>query len=95
MSSEQARFAFEIIMSGMATPAQIGAILMGLRQRGETVEEITAAATILRAKAQTIRAPSDAMDIVGTGGDGLSTFNISTATAFVVAGCGGTRCQAW
>lgn len=88
LSSEQARSAFEIIMSGMATPAQIGAFLMGLRQRGETVEEITAAATILRAKAQTINAPKDAMDIVGTGGDGLSTFNISTATAIVVAGCG-------
>jgi len=84
----QAESAFDIIMSGDATPAQIGAFLMGLRMRGETVTEIAAAATVMRAKALKIAAPPDAIDIVGTGGDRSGTLNISTASALTVAGCG-------
>ena len=80
--------AFDIIMSGNATPAQIGAFLMALRVRGETVAEITGAARTMRAKATGIEAPEGAMDIVGTGGDGKGTLNISTASAIVVAACG-------
>ena len=87
-SREQAETAFDIIMSGDATPAQIGAFLMSLRMRGETVTEIAAAATVMRAKATKISAPSDAIDIVGTGGDRSGTLNISTASALTVAGCG-------
>jgi anthranilate phosphoribosyltransferase len=75
-------------MSGDATPAQIGGFLMALRVRGETVDEITAAARIMRAKALHIRAPAGAIDIVGTGGDASGTLNISTGAALVVAGCG-------
>ncbi len=88
LSRDEALAAFEIIMSGGATPSQIGAFLMALRVRGETVDEITAAATIMRAKALRIHAPEDAIDIVGTGGDGGGTLNISTGSALVVAGCG-------
>jgi len=88
LSETEAERAFDIIMSGDATPSQMGAFLMALRVRGETVEEITGAATIMRAKALRITAPDGAMDIVGTGGDEHGTLNISTATAFVVAGCG-------
>jgi anthranilate phosphoribosyltransferase len=83
-----AEAAFELIMDGQATPAQIGAFLMGLRIRGETVDEIAAAATVLRAKAQTIQAPPGAIDTCGTGGDSSGTFNISTAAAIVTAACG-------
>ena len=85
---EQAESAFDIIMSGDATPAQIGAFLMSLRMRGETVTEIAAAATVMRAKAIKIAAPADAIDIVGTGGDRSGTLNISTGSALTVAGCG-------
>ena len=88
LSETEAETAFDIIMSGDATPAQIGAFLMALRVRGETVDEITGAVRAMRAKALMIEAPADAMDIVGTGGDAKGTFNISTATAFVVAGAG-------
>ncbi|MBF0323581.1 anthranilate phosphoribosyltransferase [Magnetospirillum moscoviense] len=88
MSEAQAEEVFEVIMSGDATPAQIGGLLMGLRVRGETVEEITGAARIMRAKALRIEAPPGAVDTCGTGGDGSGTFNISTAAAFVIAGCG-------
>src|SRR5437868_11084212 len=88
LSESDAEAAFEIIMSGNATPSQIGAFLMGLRVRGETVDEITGAARIMRAKALAIDAPPDTIDTVGTGGDGSGTFNISTASALVVAGCG-------
>lgn len=84
----QAREAFEIIMTGQATPAQVGGFLMALRARGETVDELTAAATVMREKVLAVRAPAGAMDIVGTGGDGRGTLNISTASAFVVAGAG-------
>ncbi len=87
LSREQAVAAFDVIMSGGATPAQIGGFLMTLRTRGESVDEIAGAASVMRAKATKVVAPDDAMDIVGTGGDGKGTLNISTATAFVVAAC--------
>ena len=88
LSEDEAASAFECMMSGEATPTQIGAFLMGLRVRGETVDEITGATRIMREKSTKITAPDGAMDIVGTGGTGLHTLNISTATTFVVAGCG-------
>jgi anthranilate phosphoribosyltransferase len=88
LTASQAEAAFDTIMSGDATPAQIGAFLMALRLRGETVEEIAAAARVMRAKALHVDAPDDAIDIVGTGGDGSGTLNISTCSALVVAGCG-------
>lgn len=88
LSFEESESAFDIMMSGDATPAQIGGLLMALRTRGETVDEIAGAATIMRAKAIHITAPDDAMDIVGTGGDRSGTYNISTCTALVTAGCG-------
>lgn len=84
----EAESAFGIIMSGEATPSQIGAFLMALRVRGETVAEITGAVRIMRAKALMVEAPEGAMDIVGTGGDSSGTFNISTAAAIVVAATG-------
>ena len=84
----EAESAFEIIMSGDATPSQIGAFLMALRVRGETVDEITGAVRIMRAKALKLEAPEGAMDIVGTGGDASGTFNISTGAAIVVAATG-------
>src|SRR5712671_2846146 len=88
LSETEAEAAFEIIMSGNATPSQIGAFLMALRVRGESVDEITGAARIMRAKALAIEAPPGTIDTVGTGGDGSGTFNISTASALVVAACG-------
>ncbi|MGM0584612.1 MAG: anthranilate phosphoribosyltransferase [Pseudomonadota bacterium] len=88
LSRPQAEAAFDALMSGEATPAQIGGFLMALRTRGETVEEIAAAAAVMRAKMTRIRAPEGAIDIVGTGGDGKGTLNISTAAALVVAGAG-------
>ena len=88
LSESDAEAAFDIIMSGNATPSQMGALLMALRVRGETVDEITGAARIMRAKALTIDAPPGTIDTVGTGGDGSGSFNISTASALVVAGCG-------
>ncbi len=80
--------AFEALFEGQGTPAQMGGFLMALRVRGETVDEYAAAASVMRAKCNAVRAPEGAMDIVGTGGDGKGTLNISTATAFVVAGAG-------
>ncbi len=88
LNASEAEAAFDIIMSGDATPAQIGAFLMALRVRGETVEEITGAVSIMRAKALKVTAPADAIDVVGTGGDASGTFNISTSAALVVAACG-------
>jgi anthranilate phosphoribosyltransferase len=88
LSREQAEKAFTIIMNGEATDAQIGGLLMALRTRGETVEEYAAAANVMRSKCRKVSAPIGAMDIVGTGGDGKSTLNISTATAIVTAGTG-------
>jgi anthranilate phosphoribosyltransferase len=88
LTRAQAEAAFAILFAGDATPAQIGGFLMALRTRGETVDEYAAAAAVMRAKCVPVRAPADAMDIVGTGGDGKHTLNISTATAYVVAGAG-------
>jgi anthranilate phosphoribosyltransferase len=88
LDTQQAEAAFDIIMSGDATPAQIGGFLMALRVRGETVAEITGAARIMRAKVQHVEAPPGAVDVVGTGGDAKGTLNISTASSFVVAACG-------
>ena len=88
LSRAQAEDAFEILFDGEATPSQIGGFLMALRTRGETVDEYAAAAHVMRAKCHPVVAPDGAMDIVGTGGDGKGTLNISTATAFVVAGAG-------
>src|SRR4051812_46324807 len=88
LSEAEAEAAFEIIMSGNATPSQMGALLMALRVRGETVDEITGAARIMRAKAVTIDAPAGTIDTCGTGGDGFGSFNISTASALVAAASG-------
>ncbi len=88
LTRAQAEEAFNVIMEGEATPAQIGGLLMAMRARGETVDEFAAAAAVMRAKCLKVQAPDGAMDIVGTGGDGKGTLNISTATAFVVAGAG-------
>jgi anthranilate phosphoribosyltransferase len=88
LTRAEAEAAFTALFEGAATPAQMGGFLMALRVRGETVDEYAAAATVMRAKCNPVRAPQGAMDIVGTGGDGKGTLNISTATAFVVAGAG-------
>ncbi|MGR3541398.1 MAG: anthranilate phosphoribosyltransferase [Hasllibacter sp.] len=88
LSPDEARTAFDALFEGEATPAQIGGLLMAMRARGETVQEYAAAAAAMRARARTVKAPEGAIDIVGTGGDGKGTLNISTAAAFVVAGCG-------
>lgn len=88
LTRAQAETAFAILFDGDATPSQIGGLLMALRTRGETVDEYAAAAAVMRAKCKAVKAPKGAMDIVGTGGDGKGTLNISTATAFVVAGAG-------
>ena len=88
LTRAQAEEAFGILFDGEATPSQTGGLLMALRTRGETVDEFAAAAAVMRAKCNKVRAPEGAMDIVGTGGDGKGTLNISTATAFVVAGAG-------
>jgi anthranilate phosphoribosyltransferase len=88
LSEAEAEAAFDIIMSGNATPSQMGGFLMALRVRGESVAEIAGAARIMRAKAVRIEAPPGAIDTCGTGGDASGTFNISTASALVVAGCG-------
>ncbi|QYX58366.1 anthranilate phosphoribosyltransferase [Roseovarius sp. SCSIO 43702] len=88
LSRAEAERAFQILFEGEATPAQMGGFLMALRTRGETVDEYAAAAAVMRAKCRHVRAPEGAMDIVGTGGDGKGTLNISTAAAFVVAGAG-------
>ncbi len=85
---EQARLAFEIMMSGDATPAQIGGLLMALRVRGESLDEITGGALAMRAKMTKIAAPAEAIDTCGTGGDAAGTYNVSTAAALVVAACG-------
>jgi len=88
LTRDQAETAFTLLFEGEATPSQIGGLLMALRTRGETVDEYAAAAAVMRAKCNAVKAPKGAMDIVGTGGDGKHTLNISTATAFVTAGAG-------
>jgi len=88
LSRAQAEMAFEELFNGTATLAQMGGLLMAMRARGESVSEYAAAAAVMRSKCKPVKAPEGAMDIVGTGGDGKGTLNISTATAFVVAGAG-------
>ncbi len=88
LSVEQAERAFDIMMAGEATPAQMGGLLMALRVRGETVQEITGGAKAMRARAVTIDAPEGAIDTCGTGGDAKGTFNVSTGAAIVAAACG-------
>jgi len=88
LAREEATAAFDRMMSGEATPSQMGGLLMALRVRGETVDEITGAVTTMRAKMLKVDAPNDAVDVVGTGGDASGSFNISTCAAFIVAGAG-------
>ena len=88
LTLDEARQAFDILMSGEATPSQIGGFLIALRVRGETVAEISGAVTTMREKMLRVDAPADAVDIVGTGGDGAGTYNISTLASIIVAGTG-------
>ncbi|MGE0563862.1 MAG: anthranilate phosphoribosyltransferase [Pseudolabrys sp.] len=88
LTRDEATFVFDRMMSGEATPSQMGGLLMALRVRGETVDEITGAVTTMRAKMVRVAAPPDAIDVVGTGGDASGSFNVSTCAAFVVAGAG-------
>ncbi|MGV8936998.1 MAG: anthranilate phosphoribosyltransferase [Allorhizobium sp.] len=88
LDRDEASAAFEILMSGEASPAQVGGFLMALRVRGETVAEIAGAVATMRAKMLPVAAPDDAIDIVGTGGDGTGTYNISTLAALITAGAG-------
>ena len=88
LSRAEAEAAFDDMLSGEVTPAQVGAFLMALRVRGETVEEIAGAVTAMRGKMLRVSAPPDAVDVVGTGGDGAGTYNVSTLAALLVAACG-------
>ena len=88
LTRDEAAHAFDRMMSGEATPSQMGGLLMALRVRGETVDEITGAVTTMRAKMLKVKAPPGAIDVVGTGGDASGSFNISTCAAFIVAGAG-------
>src|SRR5215470_15660193 len=88
LSRDEAATAFDAMMSGEATPSQMGGLLMALRVRGETVDEITGAVSAMRGKMLKVGAPADAVDIVGTGGDGSGSVNVSTCAAFIVAGSG-------
>ena len=88
LSREESALAFDRMMSGEATPSQMGGLLMGMRVRGETVDEITGAASTMRAKMTKVAAPPEAIDVVGTGGDGSGSYNVSTCAALIVAGAG-------
>jgi anthranilate phosphoribosyltransferase len=88
LTRAEAELAFENILSGEVTPAQMGGFLMALRVRGETVDEITGAVTAMRAKMTRVNAPEGAVDIVGTGGDGAGTYNVSTLASIITAACG-------
>ncbi len=88
LSEAESEEAFGLIMAGEATPAQIGALVMAMRVRGETVPEMVGAVRAMRARMRAIVAPEGAMDVCGTGGDGAGTLNVSTAATFVLAGCG-------
>jgi anthranilate phosphoribosyltransferase len=88
LSREEASSAFDRMMSGEATPSQLGGLLMALRVRGETVDEITGAVSAVRAKMLRVKAPAGAVDVVGTGGDGSGSVNVSTCASFIVAGTG-------
>src|SRR3978361_1207746 len=88
LTRDESSLAFDRMMSGEATPSQMGGLLMALRVRGETVDEITGAVSAMRAKMLRVKAPADAVDVVGTGGDGSGSVNVSTCASFIVAGCG-------
>jgi anthranilate phosphoribosyltransferase len=88
LTTDEARLAMGAVMDGDATPSQLAALLMGLRMRGETVEELTGFASAMRERVLHVDAPEGAIDVVGTGGDASGTFNISTASALVVAAAG-------
>ena len=88
LTRDEAEAAFGLLLAGEATPAQTGAVLMGLRVRGETIDEIAGAVAAMRARMVRVSAPAGAIDIVGTGGDGHGTYNVSTLAAIVVAACG-------
>jgi anthranilate phosphoribosyltransferase len=88
LTAEEARLAMGAVMDGEATPAQLAALLMGLRMRGETVDELAGFASAMRERSVRVTAPEGAIDVVGTGGDNSGTFNISTASALVVAAAG-------
>jgi anthranilate phosphoribosyltransferase len=88
LTLEEASIAMGAVMDGEATPAQLAALLMGLRMRGETVDELAGFATAMRERVVHVQAPEGTVDVVGTGGDGSGTFNISTAAALVVAAAG-------
>jgi anthranilate phosphoribosyltransferase len=90
LTAEEARGAFDVMMSGNATPSQIGGFLMALRVRGETVDEITGAVSVMREKMTRVKAPDSAIDIVGTGGDNSGSYNVSTCAAFIACGAGAT-----
>src|SRR5512140_780358 len=88
LSRDEAASAFDSMMSGEATPSQMGGLLMALRVRGETVDEITGAVSAMRSKMLRVLAPAEAIDVVGTGGDASGSYNISTCAAFITAGAG-------
>jgi anthranilate phosphoribosyltransferase len=88
LSRAEATAAFDAMLSGEVTPAQMGGFLMGLRVRGESIDEITGAVSAMRAKMLRVEAPRDAVDVVGTGGDGSGSYNVSTLAAIIVAACG-------
>ena len=88
LTRAEAEMAFNDMLSGEVTPAQMGAFLMALRVRGETVEEITGAVRAMRAKMLVVKAPADAIDIVGTGGDSSGSYNVSTLASIITAACG-------
>jgi anthranilate phosphoribosyltransferase len=88
LTRDESVSAFDSMMSGEATPSQMGGLLMALRVRGETVEEITGAVSAMRAKMLKVKAPPEAIDVVGTGGDGSGSVNVSTCASFIVAGVG-------
>src|SRR5512141_1871103 len=88
LSMDEAHRAMGAVMDGEATPAQLAAMLMGLRMRGETVDELAGFALAMRERVLRVEAPDDAIDVVGTGGDGSGTFNISTTAALVAAAAG-------
>ena len=87
-SEEDMRDAMHLIMDGKVADDELTDFLITLSDRGETAAEITGAARVLREKAARIKAPADAIDCCGTGGDGTGTYNVSTAVALVAASCG-------
>src|SRR5271157_3655436 len=88
LSRAEATAAFDAMLSGEVTPSQMGGFLMALRVRGESVDEITGAVSAMRAKMVAVKAPADAIDIVGTGGDNSGSYNVSTLASIITAACG-------